>query len=171
MNYPFRTFLLLSVLIHTILLGIFIPQPKDNDNGDTMPKTKPEVFYVEIVPNEDINKNNVKNDNQPLPDDPTLNTEETKPKQSFNEECKNFYIGIGIISNHYIYEDGRIEVFVIQVHSGYPAHRYGIQEGDILITYEEIKDGGPIGSIVDLTVLRDGRQMQVAIPREKICTK
>ncbi|MEM4360404.1 MAG: hypothetical protein QXT45_07750 [Candidatus Bilamarchaeaceae archaeon] len=88
------------------------------------------------------------------------------------DECKEFYIGIGIITSLVLieYEGETVSANqIIKVYEGYPAHAAGILASDIIIPKEPIKDGGPIGSPVELILIRDGFARAITLYRDKIC--
>ena len=95
---------------------------------------------------------------------------------AFQEKVSGEYVGIGteIIQ----YEDSKIEVK--NVYETGPAYKSGIRSGDILIKVNdiEIKDKtlseissmvkGKAGTVVKITVLRDGEELSFDVKRQNI---
>jgi C-terminal processing protease CtpA/Prc len=96
---------------------------------------------------------------------------ELPPEQKVVEhKCEEFYEGIGIQFNNVTPEG----CFVSYVGKGYPAHRAGIAPGDMIVDEGarhqlECPGRGPIGSMLDLEVVRNGQTRKITVVREKIC--
>lgn len=72
--------------------------------------------------------------------------------------CKESYGGLGVYYNG---------VAITGVMPGYPGEAIGLLPGDIILTQGDLR--GPIGSSVDIEVLRQGRPIHFTAIREKIC--
>ena len=97
--------------------------------------------------------------------------------QAYQEQSQNAYVGVGITI--VIREDGS-GIDITKVEPNGPAARSGILPGDVLIA----ADGQPVlengldktrdlvkgeeGTTVDLTVLRDGKEMTFTVTREQV---
>lgn len=85
---------------------------------------------------------------------------EQKPKQT-KEDCKYFYGGIGITFSMI---GGAVE----NVYKGYPAHKAGIQSGDLVYGIDE-DIRGEIGTPVRIAIVRGANVYERTLIREKIC--
>ena len=97
--------------------------------------------------------------------------------EAFNEKKTNSYVGIGITIQ--ARQDG-IGFDIIQVEPDGPASRAGILPGDILVAVEDTAMEGvdsevPVslirgnaGTYVQVTVLRDGKEMDFSVKRQKV---
>lgn len=98
-------------------------------------------------------------------------TEITKKAPHANDSCERFYGGIGVTQSAASYPMGPNNNIVVctvtEVHTGYPAYKAGIKEGDILLNFEEVR--GEIGTPVTVLTRRDGRQITYHLIRDKIC--
>ena len=74
--------------------------------------------------------------------------------------CKNSFGGIGII-----YEPGSGRIF--DVYDGYPASRAGLEVGDTIVNYNEIR--GEPGTQVRVEVVRGGIRFTAIMTRSKVC--
>lgn len=169
----FRLSFLISILLHLILLKALWINDQDslNDPNFLVPSLKNNM-NTEIVEVEILDDENDKDLKKKEKDKETIKSA-SKPKQEPNS-CKEFYIGIGVITSFVLieYEGETINANqIVQVYEGYPAHAAGILVSDIIIPKEPIKDGGPIGSPVDLVLIRDGLARKMTLYRDKICLR
>lgn len=98
-------------------------------------------------------------------------------KESYEEQKSNAYVGIGITIT--VREDGT-GFNIEKVEPGGPAHQAGILPGDIFIEAKGqavaplgtsgVRDliRGPVGSQVDVAVLRDGKRMEFTLTLSQI---
>lgn len=89
--------------------------------------------------------------------------------QKDTEQCRDdsySFGGIGLRFENL--PDSRLRV--VEVPEGYPAHRAGIQIGDI-ISLNPMEIRGEIGSVIDLDVVRAGRKITFTMTRTKVCYK
>lgn len=169
MNRRFRISLEISILLH-LLLGIwFMPLIEVADDIPLFNQKRREdsqrIIEIEIAQQEERGQEQFKDDH-----------DIQGPKKKSDRKaslCQSFYIGIGILTFYSVieYEGVSLEVLHIsEVYVGYPADRAGLRPGDYIWTDEPIKDGGPIGSPITLTVWRDGHASEMTLYRDKICT-
>ena len=79
-------------------------------------------------------------------------------------DCDTYYVGIGIRMNIL----NEIEF----VAPGGPADMAGLKKGDVLAIYDQrIRDMHPIGTLINVPIIRDGITIDVQIKVDKICTK
>lgn len=95
----------------------------------------------------------------------------------YKEQMANAYVGVGITVA--VREDGK-GVDVTQVQTGGPAEKAGLLPGDVIVKVDgetfdpsDLTDvssrvKGEAGTIVELTILRDGTEMDVGVKREQI---
>ncbi len=100
--------------------------------------------------------------------------------QSYLEQMKNVYVGIGITIE--LTADGQ-GIHILNVTPGGPAERAGICAGDILTCVEGTSVGelgingvrdairGNEGTTVNITLLRQGKTLDVTVTRESIKTQ
>lgn len=156
-----RLSFLLSTLLHLLLISVIMfrldKQQEEERRGNVKNRAsiKSKIISVEVVDVEE--KTEEKGDYA------------TSKKETVSE-CKSFYVGIGITSNVVIKND-EFWIQVVKVHEGYPAHKYGLQVGDLILEKEPIRDGGPVGSVVKLHIDRNGETILLSIPRGKICVE
>ncbi len=82
-----------------------------------------------------------------------------------DKDCEKFYIGIGITHWQMFHE-------ISTVVPGGPADLAGIKVKDILTEPDlEIKDVYPIGTTVNIGIIRDGIIMNIPVKVGKICMK
>jgi C-terminal processing protease CtpA/Prc len=74
--------------------------------------------------------------------------------------------GIGILISYDMQNTG---FRVLTVYKGYPADKYGILEGDLILNQESIE--GEPGTDVDINIRRGDKTMTINVTREKICTE
>jgi hypothetical protein len=74
------------------------------------------------------------------------------------------YGGIGIQGDYHL-NDYRITA----VGKGYPADRAGVKPGDVIVTPASWEIRGEPGTKITLLLIRQGREMQVTMVRDKIC--
>lgn len=77
------------------------------------------------------------------------------------ETCEGAYEGIGITLDW----DGT----VTSAPAGYPAARGGIRVGDNVGEGDPMRFRGPVGTSVDLDVVRGSKVLKVHLVRERIC--
>ncbi len=77
------------------------------------------------------------------------------------EDCKNFYYGIGILSNP--------DSSIIEIYGGYPADEAGLKLGYKVFCLEPIR-GDEIKDL-DLIVERGDTKFNITVRRGKICLK
>lgn len=97
----------------------------------------------------------------------------------YQDQMKNAYVGIGVTIS--VREDGT-GLDIKAVTEGGSAEQAGVQVGDVIVAVnnERIKDyqlstvrdmiRGEAGTKVDITVLRDGKELTVSVTREQIKT-
>lgn len=157
-----RLYILLSILLHTILFSLFI---FNNEKYQEQLRNKKVFIDLNIV---EVN----------ITDENTFEENEEKGEVAVNKKienkkentCENFYIGIGIVSNLVIKND-EYWLLVNKVYETYPAYKAGIRVGDLILEKEPIRDGGPIGSVIDLVIDRNGEIFVLSVNRGKICVE
>ena len=96
--------------------------------------------------------------------DVAMQMEEIRKKviqQSEAAKCEHWYGGIGIRVDPY-------NKSISSTHQDYPASEAGLMAGDVIVSdYDDIR--GEIGSILKISVLREGKLLTFLIVRGKIC--
>lgn len=126
-----------------------------------------ELVEVTIAENRDCSKSEVEIDVSNIEstwDSINSNLKKIQPKGT-GGDCLDSFGGIGL---HFSQVNGGV-IQVREAPEGYPAERAGIKKDDILISppYKEIV--GPVGSAIEVTVLRDYKKLTFKMVREKIC--
>ena len=109
--------------------------------------------------------------------DPYSTYMDTETAEEFNDEVEGIYHGIGAEIRY----DENFEVVTIgEVFEGSPAEKAGLKTGDVLIKVEgeEIsgqslsaiadKVKGPNGTVVTITIVRDGQEMDIILTRGNV---
>lgn len=164
--------LVASIFIHFSLAYFLKLGGGEGGDGDEQGKSEPVKIRLLDKPSDTESKAPEKK----LPENQSKvvvpKEKELPPEQKVVEhKCEEFYEGIGIQFNMVTPEG----CFVSYVGKGYPAHRAGIRPGDMIVDegarYEfECPGRGPIGSMLDLEIVRDGQTRNITLVREKICT-
>lgn len=81
-----------------------------------------------------------------------------------DEECSDHYYGIGVVT---LYNPCRI----LEVYSGYPAHKNGIMVNDIIVAPACQGIVGESESIIKMVILRGDNLINLTFKRGKICGK
>lgn len=139
-----------SIFLHSLILFLFIDF---NTRNVYKNQSKPTSQIVEVT--------------LPLP--PQKGKRIPKPRPQKKYECQHdaWYGGIGIYVN-----DDKNGLYIKDVIKGYPAYEAGLMSKDQIIGVQsdngEIQ--GPIGTLVILTIERQGKIRTFKILRNKICT-
>jgi C-terminal processing protease CtpA/Prc len=142
---------LLSVIFHVFLLYSTTysikktPSEKYSDN-----RAKIKVLEKE-------NKTIVKNDNLSSSKSKIAVKHKTK-----KIKCEKYYTGIGIMTQPHA-------CIITRVYKGYSAHKAGLISGDIIISPDCSSIRGPEGSIIKMKIMREAKNIDLNITREKIC--
>lgn len=160
---------ILSIIIHTVLLSIILPSSqtrtqsnirvhiKDESEGlnSGLGKSKEEELFVIAELSKMFEEMDKANKQMSF----------IKKLENYIGDCDNFYIGIGITH-------GFISNDVSEVVPGGPADKAGIKVGDVLLNSKlNIKDAFPIGTSVNIVILRNSIITTIPIKVNKICTR
>lgn len=146
------------------------------DNKLSSVKTKLDQIYIGDVNEEKMIEGAIEGYVAALGDEYTeyLNEKEVK---SLMEDVNGSYVGVG---SYIAYNSKTNEILVVEVIEGSPANKAGILAGDIVKKVDDVeykgeqlteasnKMKGQEGTKVKLTVLRDGKEINYDIIREKI---
>ncbi|MBO5453654.1 MAG: PDZ domain-containing protein [Clostridia bacterium] len=135
-------------------------------------------FYVDPVSDKDIKEGIVNGMVQSLDDDFSIYIPSSYGYDKYDSSVSGEFEGIGISIS---YVDGNSQV--VEVYENSPAYKKGVLEGDIIIRSDDIDLKGKIpsevsevlrgkaGTTVNMTVLRDGKELTINdIRREAINT-
>ena len=140
-----------TILVHLIfLLAILSPSCQTKAGS---PPPPPNIVEVRLIPKPDPLK-------APIEKVEQGDTPKEVAITNVEQECgEHTYEGVGMIWN----ESQRR---VLSVGEGYPAHRAGIRQGDIIANPEGLTRDK---SYMDIVVLRGNERLEFRVPIEKIC--
>lgn len=156
---------LISLFLHALLLGsMMIPgcngasqgdkeqtdkqnKPGHDDAGEIVPKGKPSSSPIQIEIVESF----------------------PKKEEKLGEDCPDgqWFGGIGIYEGVNSHSDTTVD----KVIDGYPAHKAGMLAGDVIVYPSSYLIRGEPGTVLSITVNRDGKFINFQITRDKICIK
>lgn len=150
--------LLVSLALHILLL-LYLNGGKGKGEGDSKEKTSPHALHVKIIDKpDDLDQKEIVKTKSKVP---SIKKVKPKPKRkkAKKDDCKDFYEGVGIVGL------GHVE----SVYPGYPADVAGVKKGDYILSPPDDQIRGPKGTIVTLTIMRDGQILTFTIVRDRIC--
>jgi hypothetical protein len=152
--------LLISIIVHAALFHLLVKR-NGGDGGDGGSK-QPKHVSVKLLDKPAPTESKKREENESkvvLP-----KKKELPPEQRVVEhKCEEWYEGIGI-------QHGP-NCVINYIAKGYPAHRAGLRIGDRTeFDGTDCPGRGPLGSMLTLRVIRDGKVLHFTMVREKICT-
>lgn len=159
-----RYAIIISLTINTLTMLIKVPEPKKQKKQDKVHKVKVKIKSKD----KDKNSSSDDKDKELFIEskkliDKLLNISNTLGSNK-SRECEKHYIGIGIT---YSYLSNTIS----DIAPGGPADRAGIKVGDRLADPSmRIRNQYPIGTSINVAIIKDGRTVNISVKVDKICT-